>query len=368
MKLVLSGTYSGVGGIQSHLHWLAKAALESGFSVRILSLGLPLEASDHERAARLSALGDFHLTDVAQAEASTKGRFLACLRELRQTRPDIYLACGTGWNLFLPAAFSFACKRRVFHEVMSGESSGRKDTRGAVRLFFTDVVAQASPVGANFARTFRWRHPIRVLPAFPEPLELSASLPPVTKHLSTNSLPRAAFFSRLVPHKRGLWLVRQWPRLRSCLSELHIYGGGPEEEPIRTLIRENGWSDRVFCHGRYPDGQAYVDLICSFDMTLLPTVGAEGAPLVLLESMACGVPFVSTDAGGIPDYANPDCLITPMASDESFLSAIESLSDRLRRGEIDQPRLRNHYLDHFSFRALSEKWISYFSSLQRGNA
>lgn len=355
MKILLAGTFGGLGGIQSHFHWLSRALLESGFEVTLISLGQPLSGSDFDRAVSLRTFGAFELVDMGSQNSGALARLRECAWAIRRFRPDLYIACGTGWNLFLPPVLAQSGAIRIFHEVMSGHSSGVSDSRWAVRLFFHEVIAQASPVARQFGTSFRWHSPIQTLPAFPEPLELSATLPdaaPVTRRLGV----RAAFFSRLVPHKRGLWLAQQWPRLRQVLSELHLFGSGPEEEPIRQWIRSRGWEGQIFCHGRYPDAQAYVDLIRSFDMTLLPTIGSEGAPLVLLESMACGVPFVSTDAGGIPDYANPDCLITPVDSDEAFLQAVEEMSARIQRGGIEPTRLQRHYLDNFSYAALSEKW------------
>jgi glycosyltransferase involved in cell wall biosynthesis len=173
---------------------------------------------------------------------------------------------------------------------------------------------------------------------------------------------RAAIFSRLAPHKRVAWLVAQWPSLNRYLRELHIFGSGPEQPVVQRLISENGWGDFVFCHGKYPDGEAYFDLLNSFDLTLLPTTGAEGAPLVLLESMACGVPFITTDAGGISDYANPDCVIVPRDDSEAFLRGVATLCERLAAGATDSARLRDFYQSHFGFAVLKSKWLSFFES------
>lgn len=362
MKITLTGTYAGSGGIQTHLHWLSRALLEDGHVVRLASIGSSLESEDHVRALALREAGDFDLVDSSSNPPSSFQTAKRCLAHLRSFRPDAYLACGTGWNLFLPAVLSGRCPRRIFHEVMSGEAGNWRDSRWAVRRGFHEVVAQASPVARNFQRTFAWPGAVPVLPAFPEPLEITANLPEVGEGTIPAGGVRAAFFSRLVPHKRGLWLVEQWPRLSNVLSELHLFGGGPEEAQIRGLIAAKGWSDRVFCHGRYPAGQAYVDLISSFDLTLLPTVGAEGAPLVLLESMACGVPFVSTDAGGIGDYGNPDSLITPMASDEAFLAGIEEMGQRFTEGLVNRARIRRHYFERFSFKALARQWNDYLNT------
>jgi glycosyltransferase involved in cell wall biosynthesis len=229
-----------------------------------------------------------------------------------------------------------------------------------VKRFFHRVVAQAQPVADNFARSFDWKHPIEVIPAFAQALEGRA---PVSRHAVPLGAARAAIFGRLVPHKRVAWLVTQWPRLKAGLRELHIHGTGPEEPIIRDLIAKHRLDGAVFLHGAYPSGGAYAELLSRYDVTLLPAVGAEGAPLVLLESMACGVPFVATDAGGIRDYDNPDCVMTSVGDPETFLNGVETLAKQLAHGEIDQHRLQTFYDSHFSHEALAPRWKAFFNSL-----
>jgi glycosyltransferase involved in cell wall biosynthesis len=370
MKVALAGTIVGRGGIQTHFFWLSRALLEAGHEVILFSLGSSPAPDDLARLESLKAVGDFQCEFPYHAgggvRRSTVAAGVEIRRRLRALRPEVYLACGTGWNLFLPALASVACRRRVFHEVMSGVAGNYRDSRWAVRHGFHEVVAQASRVARNFERTFRWPGTVPVLPAFPEPLEITAQLPIITGRRVPLGRAKAALFSRLVPHKQALWLVRQWPALASHLAELHVFGTGPEEPLIRSLIKEQGWQERVFCHGPYPDGQAYVDLLSTFDLTLLPTIGAEGAPLVLLESMACGVPFVAFDAGGIPDYANPDCCITSMKDQKFFVSGVKQIAERLANAEINRERLQAFYRQHFSFSRLKDLWINFLESRRSG--
>lgn len=366
MTVVLAGTFAGRGGIQTHLHWLSHALLESGHRVRIISLGNSLSEGDQERADLLKTLGDFDvICPQTTRNGTTHGTLRTAIRvtqELRRLLPDVFVACGTGWNLFLPAIIGGACPHRIFHEVMSGESNGRWDSRRAIRRGFHEVVAQASPVGKTFEKEFGWKGVIPVLPAFPEPLEITAVLPKVISRRVEPGKIKAAFFSRLVPHKGALWLVEQWPKLARWIDELHIYGNGPDKQPIEDLITCKQWHGHVFCHGPYPDGQEYADLLASFDVTLLPTLGAEGAPLVLLESMACGVPFVAYGVGGIPDYHNSDCKIVDPDSPTSFLKGIEVLAESLANGSLDQSRLQKFYLNTFSYQKLSRLWVNHLEA------
>jgi len=280
-------------------------------------------------------------------------------KEVRRFRPDVLLGTGTSWHLGLLGMRLPSRVRKIFYEGMSGEASGWKDPRWMVRWFFDEVVGQSPKVARNFERTFGWRKKLCAIPAFPEPLEVTAKLPEVQRRPVPMGTARAGFFSRLVEGKQALWLVRQWESLREMIGVLHIHGSGPEREPIEAFIRANGLGDRVRCTGGYPSGQAYVDLLSSFDLTLLPTIFPEGAPLVLLESMACGVPFVANGVGGIPDYAtdNPDCIVVPQQGE--FLAGVGRMTEALALGEIDQPRLHRFYLESYSNAALARKWLDY---------
>ncbi|MEH1849652.1 MAG: glycosyltransferase family 4 protein [Nostoc sp.] len=394
MKILLAGNILGQGGIQTHLRWLARALGEEGFEVLVISIAnqlpSPLDLQDiqHFQSEQVNFI--FCHTQEIKKDLVSNIQYLAKITtHVREFFPDIYLAVGTGWNLFLPPLFSGSQTKRIFHEVMSGFVRSWRHSRWIVRWCFHEVIGQSPIVAENFAQSFGWEKQITAIPAIPEPLELTACLPqPISRTVELGKA-KAALFSRLVPHKQAFWLVQQWEYLKDVLDELHIHGSGPEEELIREYIASQGIGDRVKCFGRYPNGQAYVDLISTYDLTLLPTVGSEGAPLVLLESMACGVPFVAYGVGGIPDYGvnNLNVLIvaperwrTDQArvyadvenKDKSFeqgnqssgktsvfVSAIKQMVYKLAQREIDQAQLQQFYLERYSYSVLKKVWISY---------
>jgi glycosyltransferase involved in cell wall biosynthesis len=370
MKILISGVLAGEGGIQSHIRWLSKALGEEGIETLVLSLG-----NFHSLPVDKSFLKQFWNENVelrccARYREGLLGKRFAGVRRLQEItkiiddfNPDIYLAIGTGWNLFIPPLLTRAKPIRIFYEVMSGVPSGWKDSRWCVKLWFDEVIGQSEIVSQTFFKEFGWRKPIHALPALPEPLEITARLPDITQRSIPKGLVKAALFSRLVPHKQAFWLVQQWQTLRNYLSELHIHGSGPEEELIQSYIAEKGIGEHVKCFGRYPEGKAYVDLLSNYDLTLLPTIGEEGAPLVLLESMACGVPFLAYGVGGIPDYSrnNPDvCVVEPDAT--MFFEGISQITAMLEKGQINQKRLQKFYLEQYSYGALTQTWLTYIKT------
>lgn len=366
-RVLLAGTVVGRGGIQTHLRWLAKALSEAGVQTLALSLlGIPEDPEELRTLHRFWGPGVqiaiCNGNSPLSREASPSGfrRFSEVRKTIDQFQPDVYVAVGTGWNLFLPVLFCRNRPRLIFHEVMSGVSQGRRDSRWTARWFFDELVGQSDIVTRTFQRSFGWKGISSTLPALPEPLEITAKLPVVHKKRVIPGKARAAFFGRLAPHKKALWLIRQWESLKDVLQELHIYGTGPEQAEIQYHIRAAGIGDRVHYGGTYPAGQGYVDLLSTYDLLLLPTLGAEGAPLVLLESMACGLPFVAYGVGGIPDYGrdNPDVIVVPPEGG-AFVKHVRRMVDNLARGQIDQPRLQQYYLRNYSFERLKEAWVTY---------
>ena len=385
MKVILAGHILGQGGIQSHIRWLVKALGEEGVETLVLSLRGDKRPTDYSHTLQTfeecgvrvhicapDAKGNSFL-DLGKVE-----RFVEIKKLIDQFSPDVYLAVGTGWNLFIPPIISKLNTRLIFHEVMSGIPRGWRDSRWCVRWCFDEVIGQSPNVAKTFAQCFGWKKSVSALPAMPEPLEITASLPkPVYKTVQLGTA-KAALFSRLAPHKQAFWLVQQWDLLKNCLGELHIHGSGAEEPLIREYIASQGIGDRVKCFGRYPEGQAYIDLLSSYDLTLLPTIGREGAPLVLLESMACGVPFVAYGVGGIPDYGvdNPNVIVvppepwlisqgkkyTPIEKSQqrtAFVEGVKSMAYKLAQGEINQQQLQQFFMKLYSFEVLKKTWLSY---------
>ena len=366
MKVMLVGTLVGQGGIQTHLRWLTRALAEVGIETFTFSLGNKKYSIDDFHNIRELQNPLIHIFSCTHKKQDSHSRFssLHTLTEIKtiidEFSPDIYLAVGTGWNLFIPPLLSKSKTQRIFYEVMSGVPSGWRDSRWSVRWWFDEVVGQSPTVAKTFAKCFGWKKPISAVPALPEPLEVTASLPKTTLKIVKFSEAKAALFSRLVPHKQAFWLVQQWDLLKDVLGELHIHGSGPEEPLIRDYITSRGLGDRVKCFGRYPEGQGYVDLLSRYDLTLLPTIGAEGAPIVLLESMACGVPFVAYGVGGIADYGvdNPNVLVVPPQPD-AFISGVKQMAHELAKGHINQAQLQQFYLERYSYAVLKQAWLSY---------
>lgn len=98
--------------------------------------------------------------------------------------------------------------------------------------------------------------------------------------------------------------------------QLLIAGTGSMERELRSRVEELRLADRVHLLGRVPDKQL-PDVFRAGDVTLVPTLALEGFGLIVLESMACGTPVISTRVGGLPEAMGPfaDIYSVNLASD-----------------------------------------------------
>jgi glycosyltransferase involved in cell wall biosynthesis len=76
------------------------------------------------------------------------------------------------------------------------------------------------------------------------------------------------------------------------------------------------------------------EIFCGTDAFLLNSK-VEGMPLVLLEAMACGIPVVTTPAGGVPELVRPgvDGIVTKGFEHDEFAQAVIDIleKDSLRK-------------------------------------
>ncbi len=114
-------------------------------------------------------------------------------------------------------------------------------------------------------------------------------------------------------------------------TKLVIAGDGPTRIDVERRIEALDLCDNVHLLGIKSNIQ---DIMCSADMFLLNST-LEGMPLVLLESMSCGLPVITTPAGGIPELVRPgkDGIVTEGYEEDEYAQAVIEIieDDKLRR-------------------------------------
>lgn len=142
--------------------------------------------------------------------------------------------------------------------------------------------------------------------------------------------------------------IRAFKRVRDRFpgARLTIAGSGPEEAALQGHVAELGLESAVVFTGRLENARM-AELYRSADVVLNPSL-ADNMPISLLEALACAVPVVSTNVGGVP-YIVEDgvsaSLVAP-GDDEGMARAVVGLLEDpvLARRLVEQgSRLAQQY-------------------------
>ncbi len=96
---------------------------------------------------------------------------------------------------------------------------------------------------------------------------------------------------RLNRDKNHRLLIEAIYRLNDKSIRLYIFGKGPFESELHTLIREKGLGGQVFLMGYKSD---VISLMKRADCFVFASLH-EGFPNVLVEAMACGLPIITSN-------------------------------------------------------------------------
>ena len=107
------------------------------------------------------------------------------------------------------------------------------------------------------------------------------------------------FVGRLERQKNPLLLVESVARAAAADPAVHlvVVGAGSLESAAAARARELGIEERVHWLGIQPRDRL-PELLNGADALLLPSA-FEGMPITVLEALACGLPVVATDVGGV---------------------------------------------------------------------
>jgi N-acetyl-alpha-D-glucosaminyl L-malate synthase BshA len=141
---------------------------------------------------------------------------------------------------------------------------------------------------------------------------------------------RIAHLSNFRPVKDPLSMARIFLGIRARMeAELWLIGDGPEMEPVRSLLRHSGFERDVRYWGLRTD---VAELLAQTDL-LLMTSRSESFCLAALEAMACGVPVLATDVGGLSEVvvSGKTGYLFPVGDEAAAVHlAVSLLSDRFR--------------------------------------
>jgi N-acetyl-alpha-D-glucosaminyl L-malate synthase BshA len=150
-----------------------------------------------------------------------------------------------------------------------------------------------------------------------------------------------AHLSNFRPVKRIPDVIEIFARVRKQLpARLLLMGDGPERANAEYLVRQKGISEDVIFLGKQ---SAVYERLGLCDLFLLPSE-LESFGLAALEAMACEVPVISSDVGGLPEVitsGKDGCLLPVGDVDAMTRCAVELLSQPERARAMGQQARRS---------------------------
>lgn len=172
--------------------------------------------------------------------------------------------------------------------------------------------------------------------------------------------------SNFRPVKRVLDVIRSFAKIvPQVKAKLLLLGDGPDYSKVCRLVKELDLQDKVLLLGN----QRHVADFLSISDLMLLLSEKESFGLVVLEAMACKVPAIGTNTGGIPEVIKDGetGFICEVGDTESIAAkAIQILTDEKLHKKMAEESL-NRARMHFSQETIVAKYEDiYYSVLQAG--
>lgn len=320
--IVLGPSRSAVSGVSTHLNLLFASALAETFTLIQFQVGS--EGRQETLPGKLWRL--------------LSSPFALAIQILRRNASAVHintsLNAGAFWRDLAYLLIAKLSGARIIYQVHGGETplrfcNGNRLMESLLRtsLRLPDAVVVLSQFELSAYRRFV---PGQEIVWLPNSIDIApyANLKRVSDPLLTGL--RLVYIGRLARAKGLHDALAGMARAQAqgIRVTLVIAGTGPDEEPLRERVRQLGLDHTVRFVGPLFDTDK-LGLYAHADILMLATYHAEGLPYALLESMAAGVPAITTRIGGIPDVMVDGVhgIFVPPHNEQAICRAIEKLAN-----------------------------------------
>ena len=339
------------GGVETHLFNLCKLLVEHGAEVTVATRfghrEIPLLRDGHELPVRLVSTPFMQTHKPRWRRCSSGWAKFIWPFQLRD-RFDVLFTIDITWFVDFLARFVKADGYVLANRAALPLSPHHIDPLARRRLH--GFIAESSYQAERFREVFSLSVPMAAIPY----LTNARDNAPPRRVRSVDEL-HVVYLGRIDEHKGTYRLLDLWPRLNIQPARLDFYGGG-DCERVNSIAQSMGQAKRIGVHGSFAATQL-PEILEAADLLILPSY-EEGLPLVLMEAMAYGVPFVATDVGAVRTLAedNPDVLVVSL-EDEALIQGIREMARAVRAGRTDGQRLQSYHRQRYSYESVSRRWL-----------
>ncbi len=355
-----------VGGLESHVHQLARGLVARGHMVRVVtSRSLP-------GAAREEVMEGVQVARTWFPMRNPPGWVLHSLGSLGLTRKwarwaDVIHAqafasippCGVAAKA---SGRPFVATLHTSHFLVRATRPHWRPLLGRLVAWPDHVLAASSEI-ARVGEDLAPGHRVEALTNGVD-TERFRPVPPLLKEDEVKGsilLPRRLF------KKNGVeFAVRAMPRILESVphARLLVVGEGPERLRMESLAQELQVTERIRFLGSRPH-EEMPGLLCSGEIALLPSL-VEATSVAALEAMACERPVVATRVGGLPEIVDESVgTLVPPGDPEGLARGVVELLQRPDLAQVGK-RARERVVRHWSNDRLVERHLAVYQALVEG--
>lgn len=176
------------------------------------------------------------------------------------------------------------------------------------------------------------------------------------------------YVGRLAAEKGVPVLLRSLIALKNegYAFQLTLLGDGAERAALEAEVKEHGL-DQMVHFGGFASQETVKSTLQASDVFVLPSF-AEGVPVSLMEAMACGVPVIGTNVGGVTELIEHGVsgLVVAPSDEVALKNAISKYSDNPALRESVKLAARQVVEKSFNLENEVSKLDQYISKAQKG--
>lgn len=321
---VIAGLYYG-GGQRVVLDLAEVTPQVAKMQCRIAALGGPVGAMAEASPIVVPYCGRYNKPRVVFKTAAALGEVID------EVKPDIVHTHGWDADVIAALARRGRSAAQVIHLHDTRDWLASRQLKHGLRRWFTNrmlrpprtyPIAVSAAVRKYMCQTLAWDDQSVQVIHNGIALDQYASVSPRSNGdpLVLGLAARLASMKGIVHLLGALALLRD----RGVHVDLKLAGEGPSRDQLQQRALELKLTDRVHFLGHRSDVSAFLREI---DLLVLPSIGGEGLPLVVLEAMASGLPVIATRCAGIPEVVEHERtgLLVEMRDETGLATAIERL-------------------------------------------
>ncbi len=263
-------------------------------------------------------------------------------------------------------------RSKVFLKFHGSDADLLLTTNPLLRVLGRRLLSRASGIGvlsseekANFVRAGVDKHKVFVIKNVVEPAPAVSSTNFKAKVGDEGDVPLLLFIARFIPGKGLLDVVHACQILREAGRDFRLLcvGDGPARAQAEAVVVKLGLQANVHFSGFIPEADA-AEYYANSTMLVFPTYHYEGFPMVIFNSLAAGLPIVTTRIRAAADYLSEpeNCLWVEPRNPEMLA---EKIADVLSRPQMQKSMSENNrrLASQFNAEAVTREYLEVYEQI-----